>query len=123
MNARPFAFAGALAAAALAGALGFWWCVRCDGDCAVADGDAEGLFRRGEPLAALSLLDVVDARCRCSRFTSGDAPPQYALAQACLRRLLDEGREAEVEGLLARARGPILRELAAEVRRANERPR
>lgn len=89
------------------------WLARCERACLAADQDAEYLFRRGELLAALAVIDNVDARCRCARFTSGDAPPQYALAQACLRELQNDGRTAEVERVLARTRGTILRELAA----------
>lgn len=107
--ARVIALAGLLAA--VGGAI-WWWFVRCERDCAASDREAQELFRRGELLSVLTLIDGTDARCRCSRFTSGDAPAQYALARACLRQLLIEGRRDEAEGFLARARSPILRELA-----------
>jgi hypothetical protein len=87
------------------------WFARCERACAAADRDAHDLFQRGELRSALAVIDAVDAKCRCSRFTAGDAPPQYALAQACLRELLEEGRGAEAEDILAQARGPILRGL------------
>ncbi len=90
----------------------WWWYMRCERACTAADRAAEDLFQRGELLSALSLIDAADARCHCGRFTSGDAPPQYALAQACLRGLLSRGQRAEVERFLARVRGPILRELS-----------
>lgn len=89
---------------------------RCERACESGDEDAQELLRRGDPLAALRLLDEVDARCRCARFTSGDAPPQYALAIACLQRLRDEGRDAERRQALVEARGPILRDLAVTER-------
>jgi len=113
LSARLIVLAGLLAAAG--GAALWWWFVLCERDCAAADRHAQDLFQRGELLAALALLDKVDARCDCSRFTSGDAPPQYALAQACLRQLRSEGRSVEVQDLLARARGPILKELAGKL--------
>lgn len=61
---------------------------RCEGDCAAVDREAQRLYQRGDLLLALVLIDKVDARCRCERFTSGDAPPEYSWAQACLRQLL-----------------------------------
>jgi hypothetical protein len=93
-------------------AAAWWWFVRCEHVCARADQDAQDLFQRGELLSTLSLIDKVDSRCSCTRFTSGDTPPQYAMAQVCLRQLLNEGRSTEVEQLLAHAHGPILSELA-----------
>jgi hypothetical protein len=94
--------------------------VRCERDCAAVDRDAQDLFQHGEFLSVLALIDAVDARCRCSRFTSGDSPPQYALAQACLRQLLSEGPNAEVERILLRARGRILMELAKQLVNAEQ---
>jgi hypothetical protein len=99
---------------AVAGA--WWWFVRCERVCAALDRDAQELFERGELLTALERIDRVDARCRCSRFTAGDAPPQYTLAQASLSRLLSAGRHNEVQQLLAQARGPILKEFATRIR-------
>ena len=96
----------------LASAAAAWWFLRCERTCAATDRGAESLFKRGDFLSALSLIDATDARCHCARFTSGDAPTQYALAEACLRQLLSQGRSAEVEGFLASARGPILKELS-----------
>src|SRR5687768_592462 len=65
---------------ATVGAL-WWWFVRCGHECMEADRDAQNLFQQGELWSALALIDTVDAKCHCSRFTSGDAPIQYALAQ------------------------------------------
>jgi hypothetical protein len=97
----------------VAAAAAWWyWFTRCERACAALEVEAQYLFQRGEFLAALTLIDTVDARCRCERFTSGDTPPQYALAQACIRQLLSEGHSAEVGRLLTSARGTILRELA-----------
>jgi len=93
-------------------AAAWWWFRRCEHACLEVDLGAQNLFERGELLSALALIDAVDARCHCARFSSGDAPPQYALAQTCLLQLLSKGRSAEVESLLRHARGPILRELA-----------
>lgn len=42
--------------------------------CVAAEHAAQDLFQRGELLSALALIGAVDTRCRCSRFTSGDAP-------------------------------------------------
>jgi hypothetical protein len=102
----------AMALASVAAAW-WWWYVRCERDCAAADHKAEELFRRGELLSALALIDAMDARCHCERFTSGDAPLQYTLARTCLRRLLSQGRSAEVEAFLTHVRGPILKELSS----------
>lgn len=63
---------GALTAAAVAAA--WWWFVRCARACVAAEHTAQDLFQRGELFSALALIDSVDAQCRCSRFTSGDAP-------------------------------------------------
>lgn len=106
------AYAIVLIAVMAAGLAAWWWFVRCDRTCAAADRVAQTLFERGELLSALALIDSTDARCRCARFTSGDASPQYAIAAACLRALLAEGRRTEAERVLAQARGSILRELA-----------
>jgi hypothetical protein len=89
----------------------WWWFVRCERNCGEVLRHAQDMFERGELSLALARIDAVDAKCHCSRFTSGDAPPQYSLAQACLERLLSEGRLDEVERLLAQAQGPILKEL------------
>jgi hypothetical protein len=70
------------------------------------------LFDRGDPLAALRLIDEVDAWHHCSRFTEGDEPPESALARTAVARLRADGHAAEVEALFAHARGPILQELA-----------
>ena len=111
MTVRVLVSIGALVAIA---AVCWWWFARCERACAAIDRDTQELFQRGELLSALALIDAVDARCRCARFTSGDAPPQYALALTSLRQLLIEGRSSEVRRLLANARGPILKELATQ---------
>lgn len=100
--------------AGVAGAARWWWLARCERACANADRDAHTLFNRGEVVAALELIDAVDARCDCSRYTSGDAPPQYALADACLRQLLRDQRSADFRRIASNARGPILRALLRE---------
>jgi hypothetical protein len=100
-----------IGAVALAGAGWWWWHARCETACAEVDRGSQEMLERGDLVAALTLIDGVDARCRCGRFTSGDAPPQYSLAQACLGRLRTAGRSAEVDALLNKARGPILIEL------------
>ena len=96
----------------LAVAAAWWWFVHCKRTCTEVDHNAHDLFRRGELMSVLTLIDAVDTRCRCERFTSGDASPHYALAQACILQLLNEGRSDEVKCFLMRARGPILKELA-----------
>ncbi len=99
MIARAILLVGAFTAAAIAAA---WWrFARCARACVAAENAAQDLFQRGELLSALALIDAVDTRCRCARFTSGDSPPQYTLAQACLRQLLSEGRSTEVKHLLS----------------------
>jgi hypothetical protein len=102
----------ALAALAAAGA----WVryARAERDCARAERDARRRLEEDDPAAALALLDRVDARCRCARFTRGDAPPQYTLADAALRRLEARGEHTRARRLLAGARGPLLRDLARE---------
>lgn len=93
--------------------LAAWRYVNCDAACSEADVKIERLFDRGEFLSALMLIDKIDARCNCGRFTSGDPPSQYSLAQACFRQLSSDGRTAEMEMLLANAQGPILKEFWA----------
>jgi hypothetical protein len=96
----------------VAGAAAWWWRYRAsERACAQVALDARALFDGGQPLAALERIDAVDARCRCGRFTSGDEPPEYALARACVERLRAQGQGAEADRALAAARGPILREL------------
>lgn len=112
MSARLALLAGLLVAAGAAA--WWWWFVRCERDCIAAERHAQELFQRGELLPALALIDQVDARCNCARFTSGDAPPHYSLAVVCVRQLRGEGRSLEVQDLLEHARGPILKELAGE---------
>jgi hypothetical protein len=89
-----------------------WWFPVCEHACSAMQREVQELFERGEYVAALTRLDRVDARCHCSRFTSGDMPPEYALAEVCIRRLRAEGRGPELDGLLERARGAILHELS-----------
>jgi hypothetical protein len=101
-----------LVAVLAAGAGAWWWRYRAaERACTQVAEDAQALFDRGQPLAALERIDAVDARCDCGRFTSGDEPPEYALARACLERLRSQGQGAEADRALAAARGPILREL------------
>jgi hypothetical protein len=113
MIAPMILLAGVVAAAGAA----VWWrrIVRCEHDCSGVDHDSQEMFRRGELLFALALIDGVDARCHCSRFTSGDASPQYALAKTCIEALVKEGQHARVKQLLAQARGSILKELAQQL--------
>jgi hypothetical protein len=117
---RPLGWALAIAAIAGVGAGAFWWFELCSRDCLAMEAQANESFERGEPLAALRLIDDVDAWHHCSRFTSGDEPPEYALARVSIERLRAEGRAAEVEALFAHARGPILQELAAAFRGAQK---
>jgi hypothetical protein len=102
----------AVLAAGAVGAAVWWWRYRAaERACLQVVDDASALFDGGQPLAALERIDAVDARCRCSRFTSGDEPPEYSLARACLKRLREQGQGADADRALAAARGPILREL------------
>jgi hypothetical protein len=103
-----------LAAVVAAALSAWWWFVHCEYRCATADHDSDALYQRGELWSALALIDSTDAGCRCARFTSGDMPPQYAVAQACIRALRQEGRGADVDRLLARTRSSILQELAKQ---------
>lgn len=98
----------------LAGGAGasWWWYVAADDECREADRNAADLFDRHELVQSLKLVDEVDGRCDCARFTSGDAPPQYAIAWACLRQLDREGRGSEAREVLASARSPMLKSLA-----------
>lgn len=98
--------------AATAGAFAWWRYADAERACAAAEGDARRLLQDGDAEGALRLIDGVDARCRCARFTHGDAPPQYTLAGAALRQLRDRGGGDAARRLLAEARGPLLRELA-----------
>ena len=91
-------------------ALLLWWMrLRCESSCMAAGREAGAPFERGDFRGALSRLDDSDARCRCSRFTQGDEPPEASLARACLKKMVDGGRESETRQILANARGPILR--------------
>ncbi len=101
--------AAVLAIAALA------WTSQGEHRCQAALSEAEALFSGGDPLGALRALDAADARYHCGRLTQGDAPPEYSLAVACIRRLKAMGREAELNALLKEARGPILTDLARKL--------
>ena len=109
MTGRAIAALGVLAAAS--GALWWWWGLRCERVCARVDLDAERFLERGDLLPALELIDRTDARCRCERYTSGDAPPQYAVANAALRELVRAHRLGELRSVASRARGPMLKSL------------
>lgn len=80
------------------------WMTHCERQCGAALNESEALYDAGDPMAALRALDEVDARCDCSRFTEGDAPPELSLAIACAQRL----SAADLDGLLSAAKGPIL---------------
>jgi hypothetical protein len=88
------------------------WFMGCERTCVTTDYNVQKLFQEGSFLSVLILIDSTDARCHCTRFTSGDAPFQYTLAQLCLQELLSSDQRVEVEALLAHTRSPILRELA-----------
>jgi hypothetical protein len=107
---RSLALLGLLTSAAV----GWWWSSRaqCERECQTVDAEVTALFERGDLVAVLERIDDVDARCRCARFVEGDAPPLYGLAVVCVQRLRREGRAAEADGILARSRGPILRDLS-----------
>jgi len=93
----------------------WWWHVTAERECHEAERNAADLFDRHEPIQSLEVVDEVDARCNCARFTSGDEPGQTSIARACLRQLSREGRVSEAREVLGRARGPILRELAKTI--------
>lgn len=103
--------------AVLAGAALWWRYARGERDCARAEADARRLLQQDEPGAVLELIDGVDARFRCARYTAGDAPPIYSLAHAALQRLRERGEGAAADRLLARARGPLLCGIAGEAGR------
>lgn len=63
--------------------------------CVAAEHAAQDLFHRGELLSALALIGAVDTRCRCSRFTSGDAPHSTP-CPGLSPQLLNEGRSTDV---------------------------
>ncbi len=96
----------------IAGIAAWLWYARCERICLVTDRKGEDLIKRGEYLSLLALINDVDGRCNCTRFTSGDAPAQYALAEACIRLLLNDGQSAQVNQIMANARSPILKELS-----------
>lgn len=89
-----------------------WSRQRYERACNMANEQAELMYQMSDFVAALEHIDRVDSHCRCARFTSGDTPPQYSLALACLRKLSSHGRSTEAEFILTHARGPILVELA-----------
>ena len=91
------------------------WLDRCDQTCVVAEEEAAEVFQLGHYGAALERIDVADARCGCERFTEGDAPRQYTLAQAALREMFAAEQGLEASRILAGAQGPILRELRAGI--------
>jgi hypothetical protein len=108
----------ALAALAVAaGAFAWWRYADAERRCAAAERDTRGLLERGAAADALRHIDEVDARCRCARFTRGDAPPHYSLAAAALRHLEERGEHAQAQRILSGARGPLLRELARDAAR------
>lgn len=106
----PRIAAGAIVTVLAMAAVVWWWRDRCERACLAIEREADALFERGDLVGTLRRIDEVDTRCACTRFTSGDASPLYALAFACLERLRREGREADVARVLAGARGSILRE-------------
>jgi hypothetical protein len=110
MNSRAMAGIGVLTLVGVATL--WWWFVQCEQECAVTDRDAQTLFQRGEFYSVLVLINAVDTKCHCSRFTSGDPPTQYSLAQACIRQLREKGLSRDVEDFLIGVRSPILKELA-----------
>jgi len=81
--------------------------------CAEALAVAERAAARGALREALETIDRADAACRCERFTSGDEPPEHAAAREYVERLRAREGDAAVEEVLRRARGPLLRRLAA----------
>lgn len=95
----------------------WWWWPECEQRCDSVDHRTQDLLRRGQELSALALIDDVDARCHCGRFTSGDEPPQSATLRVCVERLLGGSQRAELLRHLDQARGPMLRELSKSVPR------
>lgn len=98
--------------AGIAGLLAWLWYVRCEKACAAAEHTAQDMFQRGEVVSVLEFIDDMDTRFNCARFTCGDAPPLYALAEACILKLSSDGQSSEKEKVLANARGRMLKELA-----------
>ncbi|MCP3059829.1 hypothetical protein LXT21_13675 [Myxococcus sp. K38C18041901] len=95
----------------------WWWWPECQQRCDSVDQRTQELLHREQELSALALIDGVDARCHCGRFTSGDEPPQSATLRVCIQRLLDGGQRTELMRHLDQARGPMLRELSKSIPR------
>jgi hypothetical protein len=85
--------------------------LRCESACAEAERQVEELVGDRRFTTALEVIDAIDRTCRCSRFTSGDAPSLYALADLCLRQVLTGEIAGEQRLIIAGARGSIIRGL------------
>lgn len=98
------------------------WDHHCFEGCSRGVDEADRLSAQGNLRSALLAIDSADARCNCSRFTQGDAPPEYSAAQTCLRMLRErEGRAAVIE-FSKSARGQIMRQLVWAALQPEGRP-
>lgn len=99
-----------------------FWDHHCFNCCSRGVETADRLAAQGNLRGALLAIDSADDQCQCSRFTQGDAPPEYSAAQTYLRMLGErEGRAAVIE-LSKSARGPIMRQLVGAALRAETTP-
>ena len=88
-----------------------FWSRRCADHCGAAIEQADRLAADGNLRGALLSIDAADAACRCSRFTEGDEPPEYAAAETYLNMLRAREGLVAIAELSRSIKGPIMREL------------
>jgi hypothetical protein len=87
------------------------WSQHCADRCGAAIEQADRLAADGNLRGALLSIDAADAACRCSRFTEGDEPPEYAAAETYLDMLRTREGQVAIAELSRSVKGPIMREL------------
>lgn len=79
---------------------------QCSAECTQGLREAKGIAKEGRVMEAIFVLDEVDRRCDCMRFTEGDEPPEHSAMKKWVARVCAEGGKIEPGEDGA---GPILR--------------
>ncbi|MDH5181445.1 MAG: hypothetical protein OEZ39_15765 [Gammaproteobacteria bacterium] len=87
---------------------------RCQKKCNLAVAAADNHAAEYNYRKALEVLDEADNDCRCSRFTQGDEPPEYASARLYLAKFYQNSSPAERIEFEKHIRGSILNELISK---------
>jgi hypothetical protein len=89
----------------------FLWQQHCEIRCQHALIQADTYAQQKQFRQAVLVINQADRYCHCSRYTNGDAPPEYSAVLYYLRQLVISEGKISLADLRKMAQGPILCEL------------